>query len=66
MINDKCQQTTLSIVYKLNINSITYIKWSIIQKIKEYVPDKCEDCSIYSLERMATAELTRKIFKYKK
>ena len=38
--NNKGQQTTLSKFYKLNKNTITDMRWSILHKIIEYVPDK--------------------------
>ena len=48
--NDKGHQTRLSKFYKSNKNSIAEIKWSILREIKEYVPNKRDDCSICNLE----------------
>ena len=43
------------------------MKWSILHKIKEHIPEKSDDCSICNLERMAIAEMdTEKKPKHKK
>ena len=57
--NDKGYQTTLSKFYKANKNGISQIKWSTLHNIKEYIPEKRDDCSICNLERMAIAEMDR-------
>ena len=51
--SDKGNQTTLSKFYKANKNNISQIKWSIIRKIIEYIPEKIDNCSICNLEKMA-------------
>ena len=57
--SDKGNQTTLSKFSKVNRNDITQIKWSILDKIKEYIPNRSDSCSICNLERMAIAEIDR-------
>ena len=57
--NDKWHQTMLSKVYKSNKNSITQLKSSILGEIKEYIPNKSDDCSICNLKRMVIVEMGR-------
>ena len=65
MSNNKGQQTTLSKFYRINKNSNTDIRWSILYKVREYVHNKSDNCSICNLERIETAEF-KQIIKYKK
>ena len=58
--SDKGNQIRLSKFYKTNNNGISEIKWSILHKIKEYIPEKSDNCSICNLERIvAIAEMDR-------
>ena len=56
---DKGIQTTLSKFNKANRDDISQIKWSILHKIIEYIPERSDNCSICNLKRMVIAEMDR-------
>ena len=55
--NDNVHQTRLSNFYKSNKNSMAEIKWSILREIKEYIPNKSNDCSICNVKKMAIVQM---------
>ena len=59
MSNNKGYQITLSKFYSINKNNTTDISWYILFKVRGYVPNKSDNCSICNLESMLIAELDK-------
>ena len=57
MSSNKSLQIALSKFYKKS--SITDLRWSIVYKVRQNVPNKPDNYSICNLEHMAIAELNK-------